>query len=251
MAAVQPESDNFFLSWGSSVNVCEDLRRSIRKEIEDIDASISTLHDTVKAEDVTSNQLARDLSHARNEMENLGRGATDVLDNAVMNEKVRQRLMESLQDELASKFVKGLKEKGAVSRNDNGEDSDSLTDTTEAPDAERAESPMGLDSDGHIAEVRKLARIIAEERCAIAQLVAEEQSLEEQRRVITQQALRDDLKSVLQSLEAELEAKEAELAKEERRRKETKVALHETRTKCGMYAQQIANSVRRHEWNFV
>lgn len=95
-------TDPFFLDWGSSVNVNEDLRRTIRAEIEGIDSDIQKLQSNVKAEEKICNQLTKDFCYARNELMNLGRGATDDRDNSTMNEQIQMRLHDSLMTEIVS-----------------------------------------------------------------------------------------------------------------------------------------------------
>ena len=90
------------ISWGSSVNVNEDLRRSIRSEIEALDADIDTIQGNIKNEDRISAQLAKDFAHSHAEMVQLRRSAADELDSAMMREQVRTRLKASLRSELMS-----------------------------------------------------------------------------------------------------------------------------------------------------
>ena len=63
-------TDPMYLSWGSSVNVCDELRRSIRSEIEEIDGSITTLQTNVKNESRSKTQVSKDLSLTRSEILN-------------------------------------------------------------------------------------------------------------------------------------------------------------------------------------
>jgi len=92
-------SDPFFLNWGSSVNVNEDLRRGIRTDIEEIESSIKILQSNIRSEDKSEFQLTKDFSHAYGELLNLRRFAGDDLDNSTMNAQIQMRLRESLATE--------------------------------------------------------------------------------------------------------------------------------------------------------
>lgn len=100
------DSDPFFLDWGSSVNVNEDLRRSIQSEINSLDQEIRHLDNSISKEEKISSQLRKDYSHAQAELINLRRGACDEKDNAAMNEQIQMRLGESLQKELVEVLSK-------------------------------------------------------------------------------------------------------------------------------------------------
>jgi hypothetical protein len=100
------DSDPFFLDWGSSVNVNEDLRRSIQSEINSLDQEIRHLDNSISKEEKISSQLRKDYSHAQAELINLRRGACDEKDNAAMNEQIQMRLAESLQKELVEVLSK-------------------------------------------------------------------------------------------------------------------------------------------------
>jgi len=93
-------SDPFFLDWGSSVNVDNDLRRAIQSETTAIDKEIRSLDNSIRTEDKTSSQHNRDFSHAQAELINLSRGAEDDKDNAAMNEQIQMRLSDSLAKEV-------------------------------------------------------------------------------------------------------------------------------------------------------
>ncbi len=97
---MDPEADPFLLDWGSSLNVNEDLRRTIQSEISAIDKEIRSLDDSVRKEQKVSTQSRRDFSYAQAELVQLARGAGDDEDNAAMNEQIQMRLSDTLQNEI-------------------------------------------------------------------------------------------------------------------------------------------------------
>jgi chromosome segregation ATPase len=109
------DSDPFFLDWGSSVNVNEDLRRSIQSEINSLDQEIRDLDQSISKEERISSQLRKDYSHAQAELINLRRGASDEKENAGMNEQIQIRLGESLQKELVQVLSTSLRSNSSSS----------------------------------------------------------------------------------------------------------------------------------------
>jgi hypothetical protein len=93
-------SDPFLLDWGSSLNVNEDLRRTIQSEITAIEKDIRSLDDSIRKEEKVSAQSRRDFSYAQAELIQLNRGAGDEEDNAAMNEQIQMRLSDTLAKEI-------------------------------------------------------------------------------------------------------------------------------------------------------
>jgi len=221
------------LSWGSSVNVNEDLRRSIRTEIENIDANIDTLQSHIKNEDRTSAQLAKDFAHARAEMVQLRRSAADELDNATIKEQVRNRLKASLRSELMSPTSVVSSDPMLESTNDPSREGE----TTKAPTTTSAYLEQ------RAAEVKELAGSIAREKESLMKSKAEKDELERQTQVILDRIKKDKLVEELEAAKKETAFRAEELEKEERRKRSTKEAVQKVRTQCGHHAQQIADQV--------
>ncbi len=120
----------FFLDWGSSVNVNDDLRHTIQSEIETIHIDITNLNNNIKQEQRTSSQLSRDYSHAQSELIHLSRGANDERDNAIMNEEILSRLKSS-----SLKEVIGVVEGTNVNVNVNADVNARMNNTTNVGDA--------------------------------------------------------------------------------------------------------------------
>ena len=239
MSNFSPDSDNPFLSWGSSVNVSEDLCRSVRKEIEEIDGAIADVRATVSTEDGTSKQLGKDLAHARNEMVNLGRGATDILDNGVMNENVRLRLTESFFADL----VHGHSRQGGQDRVEDGGDQNGEIKEGASLTEENDEDPTVTSLNQVATELRDVSDEIAAEEALIDQLELEHDRLSREAETIRIRIAEEKFVEELDRLTKLLDNKLEEQREEERRNSDIQAAIHEARTKCGANAQSISDSV--------
>jgi hypothetical protein len=93
--------DPFILDFGTSVNVNEDLRRTLRMEIQLLDNSIGQRKAILQEEASTEAQFQKDLRHAHSEMLNLSRGASDQLENA----RVHASFLMSLERQLNTEIV--------------------------------------------------------------------------------------------------------------------------------------------------
>jgi len=96
------ESDPFFLDWGSSVNVNEDLRRTIQAEIGALDKDLHKLEQTNRAEERTASLIQRDYSHSQAELISLNNAGLEEKENATMNEQLQIRLGDSLVKEVVN-----------------------------------------------------------------------------------------------------------------------------------------------------
>jgi len=76
------------LFFGTSVDLNDDLRRTIRTEIDQIEQSTSIVSSQAKSEERSFGQLSKDLTRARNEMMEFQRGGSDYREEAMMNDEV-------------------------------------------------------------------------------------------------------------------------------------------------------------------
>ena len=224
------------LSWGSSVTVNEDLRRTIRSEIAEIETSIESLQGQIKNEDRISAQLAKDFSHARAEMAELRRSAADELGSAIMKDQVRTRLKSSLRSELMSPTtVISLDSIAPKASNDASQEEDNAVDKAPATTAEYLEQ--------RAAEVKELAASIAKEKESLMESKAEKDDLDRQTQIILDRIKNDKLEEELEAAKKETAFRAEELEREEHRKRSTKEAVQKVRAECGHYAQQIADQV--------
>lgn len=226
-------SDPFILSWGSSVNVCEDLRRSIRTEIEDvIDTSIMNLQGSIKNEDRTATQLAKDLSHARAEMLELRRSANDELDGAVMKDQVRTRLKASLKAELMTPVLDADPTSPPPELSDEGSTTNGRPPFTIASYIQQRAS-----------EHKEHACAVAAEKESLVQWKAAKDDFESETHSIHGRIESDRLVDEMATKEKETAFRTEEHENEARRKRATKVRVQQKRAQCGQYAQQIADYV--------
>jgi hypothetical protein len=94
-------ADPFILDFGTSVNVNEDLRRTLRIEIQMLDDSIGQRKAILHEEASTEAQFQKDLGHTHSEMQSLSRGASDQLENA----RVHATLLMTLERQLHSEII--------------------------------------------------------------------------------------------------------------------------------------------------
>ena len=231
------------LSWGSSVNVNEDLRRSIRTEIEEIDASIDDLQGNIKNEDRASAQLAKDFSHARAEMAELRRSAADRLDGETMKDQVRTRLKASLRSELMSptSVVSSGSATPLETTNDPSQEGNES-------DASRKDKPPSTTGGAYLqqraTELKELACSIAAEKEALLQSKAEKNDHECQTNAVLGRIETGKLVDELTASQRESAVRVEEYGNEERHKRGTKEAVQKVRAQSGHYAQQIADQVR-------
>lgn len=223
-------SDPMILSWGAGVNICEDLRRSIRTEIDDsIDPSIMNLHGNVKNEDRTSTQLAKDLSHARAEMLELRRSADDELDGAKMKDQVRTRLKATLKAELMTPMI----------------DVNSSPDTSEESDNMDGSLPSTISAylKQRASELKERASKAVVERESLVQIRATRDALEGETQSVLGRIESDRLLDQVAAEKKEVALHSEEFENETRRKRSTKGAVQQKRAECGQHAQQIADRV--------
>ena len=89
------------LDFGASVDIQDEMCRTIRTECEEIDKAASISQTAVKNEERTLNQLSKDYGCAKNEMASLRRDGGDILDEETMTDDIRRGFKEQFENELA------------------------------------------------------------------------------------------------------------------------------------------------------
>lgn len=226
-------TDSVLLSWGSSVNVCEDSRRTIRQEVDRIDNDIANLHGKTKSEDRVSSQVIKDLSHARAEMFNYRRAAADTLDNASMNDQVRARLMESLKIDLLIPLRNASTSSDKNDSCSEGNPSDYSINQQSTSAMNFLEQRMDMD----------ILQTVTDKRTKVQEIKCQKRILLDNMNKINSRMLQDDLENHCSKSKQEMSNHAIEMENEERRMRTIKIAVHEGRTKCGTHAQDIADRV--------
>ncbi len=251
------DADPFFLDWGSSVNVNEDLRRSIRNEINEIDYDISHLQSNVKAEEKTSHQLTKDFAHARAELMNLSRGATDDRDNSMMNEQIQLRLRDSLLTEVVSVITpptspcdKSDDDDVVAVGMDQRESSPIITVIPAHPPQDKSpSSPFDCSNERHLGKY--LSKCAAKVKLITSSMKEKKSNLEESESKLS--SLQFEIDTLLTQISREqktqstwnddVDEKKKERNVEKQRLRSVKDAIQRARKLNGQYAQRLANDV--------
>lgn len=89
-------TDDEILNFGASVTVCDDVRRSVVAEAEEIQRNCVNLSQKIKAEHQLAQQMERDTKHAEDEGRRFGLSAKDADERMSTNEVVRKELLKTL-----------------------------------------------------------------------------------------------------------------------------------------------------------
>ena len=250
-------SDPFILDWGSSVNVNEDLRRTIRAEIEEIETDIKTLQSNVKVEERISNQLTKDFAHVRTELMNLSRGAVDDRDNSIMNEQIQMRLRESLMMEVVSVITPPSSPDNALPSNDH----DSTNHHTESPvtistTVQQESGSSNYSNERHLG--RYLSKCAVEVKSLSASMDKKKASLEEDKSKLA--SIQYNINNIVNQIDGDqktlntwsedVDQKRRELDVEKQRVRCVKDAIQRARKLNGQHAQRLANDVRIYKHAF-
>lgn len=223
-------SDEFFLNFGSSTNVCDQLRHGIREEITEIDASIATIQNDASKEERNAKELQKSLSHSSKEMYNLYRSAKDCVESSTMNETLRFRMMEELTQELLDPYLDGKgKEKESNDMKNNTGSSDSQNS------ASYFENYRKLVIDAHSSAKSTKDKILA--------MLDEKRQLEEEKQSIETLIKTENLQEKQISSKLDLDNLVKEQEKERQRLMITRDAVYEARSKSADYAKEIAENV--------
>ena len=252
-------SDPFFLDWGSSVNVNEDLTRTIQSEILTIEKDIRSLDNSIRAEGKTSVQFGRDFSHSQAELINLARGAKDDRDNAAMSEQIQMRLSDSLSREVVavispSSDCDSRKESRVHQRRQHGDTTCTQQTGGNVGDADTA-TPMGLFQYGNsraelgLAEavkkraqdVKKLKHSIQAKKESLQNCKAKLAEVKYQLENANNRIVRDQKNQATWNDEVDMKRKENDAEKQ--RVRSAKEALYKARKNIGEYTHQHTNDV--------
>lgn len=97
--------DSSILAFGGSASVNADLRRSIKKEIDEIDASMAKTKKETKVENAVSAELKKGIMHAVRESRTLSQRSEQTLDALKLNHEVSQGLKTTMQTQILSPVV--------------------------------------------------------------------------------------------------------------------------------------------------
>jgi len=242
-----------FLDWGSSVNINEDLRRTIQSEITVIDSDIRTLDTSIKTEQKTASQLTRDFSHAQAELIRLSRGAEEERSNAFMNEEILGRMSAEV-DSTTVMVVTPNKNNDSgdngdddnVNGNGNGsaansdEDMDCIANITSSNSEDR--TTMSEDVMQRRRQLRSLTSTLTSKKIKVDECQSKLLSLQYDLDSVNHNIKRDQQNQ--SSWNSNVNSKRKEHDKCSRDIKISKDKLHKSRKLLGSYTQQHTNELK-------
>ena len=230
------------LSWGSSVNISEDLRRTIRAECEHLDASIAAVTSQTNAESRKTQSLAKDLKFSEREMRDLARGGNEEVEGCIMNGTVCARMKDQLQSEVGR-----LLYADSVSPRSTAVDENNLGQkcTTNVDDAAQNQSD-GLDTltsylAGRKAEFASLAAQHKEKAVAIHNIQAQTKEIDKWTQSCFDRISGEHLLKERSAMSDEVDGKKRELSGEKSKMRSMLEQVQRSRTRSGEHAQQIAD----------
>lgn len=176
--------DPFVLDFGSSVNISEELHRSIRTEIKGIDDDILSLQNEHKTEQRFYLQHRKDFSHALAEINRLSRDAREDLEQARVREHLLLRLRDSIEADVSTVII--------VTPSPTPTDENKLNDREKIMlDDQNPESTAVIESDGfarnlgacaekYKLELRQLYVVLKKDHTDCLEWFSKIQSLEEE-----------------------------------------------------------------------
>ncbi len=231
------------LDFGASVDIQDEMCRTIKSECDEIDRSASTAQTAVKNEERTLHQLSKDYSCAKNEMAGLRRDGGDILDEETMTDDIRRGFKEQFESEVVPHVT--------ASNNNHEED--------DGDDAALVSEDEGANNEEHhgikrvYAHGKFLARKNSELKAKKASMVATAQEIKSGFKNI--QAVNDEAANILHMIEARgLDAAKGqgertiaqlqrEVEVENQRNRGVKEAIQAARANSGVNAQTIAEKV--------
>jgi len=221
-------SDPFFLEFGSSVSVSEDLYCEIYKECRILEDSTQKTKNQIKSESRTKAQLQIDNAHATVEMKTLLRNAAEEVDSAKMNQDTRNQLVEQFNLGL----VELLRPRKKYLAQDTNEDIDEKS------------QPLAHFIEKATKEFEQMSAASKQLYEEIGKVAAERLKAEDELKALNHR-LAPDSELNQKQLEAlnERDDRQRELDAEQHRLKCLKAACHRSRTRCTEYVTELVRQV--------
>lgn len=240
-----PAADDSFygtLDLGHATQINNDLVKTIRDEIVDIDTSLQVTSGNVKNEERSFGQLTKDCNHARDEMFSHRRDAAEVLDSEIMTEDIRVGFKDQFATEVAPHVV-------SPSSNSAHHEHDIESEDENGSAAQQG--PSGMRAFSH---KKFIERKRAEAKTKVVSIHSIQQEIKTTRKKIkatndetasyNQDVIARQLDKVKMDGERQVEAKRRECEAENQRNRSVKEAVQVARNNSGAYAQQIAEKAK-------
>lgn len=251
-----------------SVNVNEDLRRTIRMEIQQLDLSIGQSKETLYEEASTKAQFQKDLGHAHSEMRSLSRGASDQLENA----RVHGSLLMTLERQLQSEIVEPVTGESVAEADDDAvmtstgsppgtfgrHDYQTVTPYPDEKSGNR-NSAVSRASDAFTysgllktmeTRVGDLQETLRKDTKELEDAYEYAASLKEKARQLKQAMIDQGLPDALKRAQEEATRRQAELQKDRDMQAIALVELNKARDSCGAEAKELAHWVRNLRFDY-
>jgi hypothetical protein len=239
----------FFPDFGSSVDVQDEMRRTIRSECDEIEKANAITASSVKAEERTLNQLTKDYGCAKNEMASLRRDGGDILDAETMTDDIRRGFKELFENEIVP-HVTVANDDTAIVSEDEGGDEGSL-------------SPLQQRTNRVYSHGKFLTRKNAELNNKKASLMTKAQEIKNGYKNI--KAVDDDTARTLQIIESRgLDAikaqgerniaqlqREVEVENQVRKTKQVEISCFYIYTKCQQFDHSILTALLSRDANYL
>ena len=241
--------DSFLLDWGSSVNMNEELRRTIRSECDEIDTTLTSLKDQIQMEHRKKTQVNKDLNYAKTELLNLVKSGRDLVEGSMMNEQIQNKLKETLFTEIVA-VVTPIKSLATMVGEkiidfEGGEELIPREVSNDNMTSSAGVSPSEIGMGKYIGKIRDEMKTVTESiQSKRKKLVERKASIDTIRQEIQARSahIAQD-QEVQTSLANNVQMKRKEFEGEKQRLRSVKESIQNIRKRCGDFAQQVADEV--------
>lgn len=225
--------DPFLLDFGTSVNVNEDLRREIRAEILDLDEKMASTRNDLKKEETVEATLNSTSSSCHREMFDYSRKVSEQLDTTSVFFNIANDHQKTLRDEFAVYTPPHPVTPGTSNLNPPYVTDD---ESTANPVLSNQDVLRGLSD-----RFEKTTSSMKAEEREIDRVVEEKKAVKAKTTMTLERMENDDLPAQLDTKRQEDKLVQAEIDKENTRKKATNAATQKSRVKSGEYAQIVAD----------
>ena len=251
-------NDVDFMDFGSSVDIQDEMRRTIRAECDELDKTNSIIASNVKSEERTLHQLTKDYQCAKNEMASLRRDGGDILDEETMTDDIRRGFKEQFESEVLPHVTASHNEDddaAAIISDDEGGVNNNNNDGDGSSPSQQEHHPSSSSSSGGrvYSHGKFLARKHAELNNKKLAMNAKSQeikmgmknikAIDDETMKIHQSIESRGLESVMKQGERTIAQLQREVEVENQRNRGVKEAIQAARANSGVNAQTIAEKV--------
>lgn len=242
-------NDVDFMDFGSSVDIQDEMRRTIRAECDELDKTNSIIASNVKSEERTLHQLTKDYQCAKNEMASLRRDGGDILDEETMTDDIRRGFKEQFESEVLPHVTASHNEDDAAiisddegGNNNNDESSPTQQDSSSPSSGGRIYSHGKFLARKH-AELNNKKIAMTAKSQEIKMGMKNIKTIDDETMKIHQSIESRGLEAVMKQGERTIAQLQREVEVENQRNRGVKEAIQAARANSGVNAQTIAEKV--------